>query len=77
MNIKYWICHATLLGVIRDKDLIPWDHDIDIAVWADDVSEEKIAKQFSEGDFSSFKPRKKGTKGNLYPFWIYVDENTG
>ena len=39
--------------------------------------EEKIVKQLSEGDFSSFKPRKKGTKGNLYPFWIYIDENTG
>ena len=40
-------------------------------------SEEKIAKQLAEGDFSSLKPRKKGTKGNLYPFWIYIDENTG
>ena len=39
--------------------------------------EEKIVKQLSEGDFSSFKPRKKGTKGNLYPFWIYIDESTG
>jgi phosphorylcholine metabolism protein LicD len=32
-NIHYWLCHGTLLGVIRDNDLIPWDHDIDIAVW--------------------------------------------
>ena len=40
-------------------------------------NEEKKAKQLAEGDFSSFKPRKKGTKGNLYPSWIYVDENTG
>ena len=39
--------------------------------------EEKIAIQLSNGDFSSFKPRKKGTAGNLYPCWIYVDETTG
>ena len=39
--------------------------------------EEKQARQLAKGDFSSFKPRKKGTKGNLYPFWIYVDERTG
>ena len=32
-KIPYWACHGTLLGIIRDNDLIPWDHDIDIAVW--------------------------------------------
>ena len=31
-NIPYWICHGTLLGIIRDSQLIPWDHDIDIFV---------------------------------------------
>ena len=51
-NIEYWICHATLLGVIRDKDLIPWDHDIDIAVWADDVSKEKIIDIMTKQSFS-------------------------
>lgn len=31
---EYWLCHGTLLGVVRDQCLIPWDHDIDIAMWA-------------------------------------------
>jgi len=39
--------------------------------------QQKVAKQLEKGDFSSFKPRKKGTAGNLYPCWIYVDETTG
>ena len=37
-GVPYWVCHGTLLGLIRDGRLIPWDHDIDIAVWADSFS---------------------------------------
>ena len=43
-KIKYWICHGTLLGIIRDNQLIPWDHDIDIAVWSETTSREEIKK---------------------------------
>ncbi len=36
-NITYFIDHGTLLGIIRDGDLIPWDSDIDISVLEDDI----------------------------------------
>ena len=32
-NIKFWACHGTLLGIIREDRLLPWDKDIDLAVW--------------------------------------------
>lgn len=36
-GIKYWLDHGTLLGIIREKELIPWDHDIDISISGEDV----------------------------------------
>ena len=50
-NIPYWICHGTLLGVIRDNQLIEWDHDIDIAVWSRDVNKEHITNLISKENF--------------------------
>jgi len=31
-NIDYHLEGGTLLGLVRDKDLLPWDHDVDISV---------------------------------------------
>jgi len=46
-NINYWICHGTLLGIIRENRLLPWDNDIDFAVWNDEYSKEEILKIFT------------------------------
>jgi len=35
-NIQYYIDHGTLLGIVRDKALIPWDKDVDISILAKD-----------------------------------------
>ena len=51
-KIKYWICQGTLLGIIRDNQLIPWDHDIDIAVWSGSVSKEKIKEIMLSHNFN-------------------------
>lgn len=50
-KIKYWICHGTLLGIIRDQQLIPWDHDVDIAVWSKTVSRETIKQIMLSSNF--------------------------
>lgn len=41
-NINYWVCHGTLLGIIRESRLLPWDHDIDFAVWEYETDKNKI-----------------------------------
>ena len=52
-NINYWVCHGTLLGIIRENELLSWDHDIDFAVWDDEYSKKDIIQIFSsEGRFN-------------------------
>lgn len=31
-DIPYWMDEGTLLGIIRDGDLLPWDHDADLGI---------------------------------------------
>ena len=41
-RIKYWIDSGTLLGAYRDKNLIPYDHDIDVRLLPGQIPEEKM-----------------------------------
>ena len=46
-NINYWITFGALLGYVRQKRLIPWDHDIDIGIF--DISKiEKLESKFKD-----------------------------
>ena len=47
-KINYWVCHGTLLGIIRGNSLLEWDNDIDFAVWEDEYSKVDILKIFSK-----------------------------
>ena len=46
-NIEYFAVYGTFLGIIRHGGLIPWDTDIDIAVFYDD--KEKIIQLLNRG----------------------------
>ena len=35
-DIPYFLAYGTLLGAVRDNDLIPWDYDIDVQVYFKD-----------------------------------------
>lgn len=45
-KVDYYIDHGTLLGIIRDQSLLPWDKDIDFAVL--DKEQNKIIDIFDE-----------------------------
>lgn len=35
-KITYWVDFGTLLGAVRNQDIISWDQDIDISIWKKD-----------------------------------------
>tara|TARA_B110000008_G_scaffold279890_1_gene329388 strand:+ start:349 stop:1098 length:750 start_codon:yes stop_codon:yes gene_type:complete len=37
-KIQHWVTDGTLLGLIRENKILPWDTDIDLAVFKKDVS---------------------------------------
>ena len=47
-NIKYWLSGGTCLGAVRHDGFIPWDDDIDVAMFRDDF--EKLVSVFKETD---------------------------
>ena len=54
-SINYWICHGTLLGIIRDKKLISWDHDIDIGVIENTINRKLLPFILEKGGFKRIK----------------------
>ena len=85
-KIKYWICQGTLLGIIRDNQLIPWDPDIDIAIWSGSISKEKIKeimlsnnfileeKYLIEDDLLTFT-KQGGRKVDFNFYEVIIDKN--
>jgi len=39
-DINFWVCHGTLLGIVRENRILPWDSDIDLAVWGHENNKE-------------------------------------
>lgn len=38
-GVEFWLDCGTLLGAVRDGKFIPWEHDIDLGSWRDNVPE--------------------------------------
>lgn len=45
-HIHYWVTDGSLLGIIRENRLLPWDSDIDFAIWKHEHSKMEIIKLF-------------------------------
>ncbi|ESO87607.1 hypothetical protein LOTGIDRAFT_127610 [Lottia gigantea] len=56
-KVRFWLEGGSLLGAVRQGNIIPWDYDIDIGLYKDDLSKceqfQKVSKKsfIDEGDF--------------------------
>jgi len=72
-NIVYWIDFGTLLGIVREGDIIKWDSDGDISIFKS--SRESVIKVLT--DQSKYKFRKAGGRYRISPLdssepWIDI-----
>lgn len=68
LNIPYYVCDGTILGIVRDNKLIPHDNDIDVAVNCDCDADNLIAAFAQKG----YKVgRKVFYKGKLQQLIFY------
>lgn len=65
-KINYWVCQGTLLGIIRDQSLIPWDPDIDFAILEKNFDEKLIEKIMKKNGF--IKKKKFFKNDSLFTF---------
>ncbi len=49
--VFFWLDQGSLLGCIRDRQLIAWDHDIDFGVWKDRADRDLLIGGFEERGF--------------------------
>jgi len=50
-GINFWVCHGTLLGIVRENRILPWDSDIDLAVWSHENNKKEIANIFESNGY--------------------------
>jgi phosphorylcholine metabolism protein LicD len=56
-GVRHWLDYGTLLGAIRDNDIIPWDFDVDFTVPFEDCEKIKESKEaFTKAGYFMYVP---------------------
>jgi hypothetical protein len=65
-GIRFWVDSGTLLGLVRDGELLADDHDIDMGMWAEDQS--LLENFLPEVQKKGYRVRKRFYRGQVYRY---------
>ena len=74
-DVPYWLDSGSLLGLIRDGEEIPWDSDIDVGIWANDVY--RFEADWRALDRAGYRVTARRYRGSVYGYTIYDRDRGG
>uniref|UniRef100_A0A3B3SC44 Ribitol-5-phosphate transferase n=1 Tax=Paramormyrops kingsleyae TaxID=1676925 RepID=A0A3B3SC44_9TELE len=69
-GVRYWLEGGSLLGAARHQDVIPWDYDVDLGIYLEDVPNCEYLKNLDAGslvDANGVNQSEVQTQGSLQP----------
>ncbi|XP_041360709.1 fukutin-related protein-like [Gigantopelta aegis] len=67
-GVRYWLEGGSLLGAARQGDIIPWDYDVDVGIYQEDIEKCENLKQMKTESFVDDKDFvwEKAIEGDFY-----------